>query len=506
MIIMKLYSLIFKSVLLIIIVAGTFLYSCNIDNMEHDLEDKDLYIKKVIIEAANNSFLSEDIIASVTNYSRSIVATLPAAAEGHQVVLTFDLPEQVNCNLSPGQAIDTDSTFLTISGFGFEEVYSVYLKVMEPFDSSIEFVSLWEVADNEQITLPLIETGNYNFMVFWGDGDSSIVATYDLVSASHTYASAGQYTVTIWGNIEGINFYVTNASAKNIIDILDWGQLKLGNDGFYFRGCSNLQISATNAPDLSETDNLRCMFREATSFNSPINHWDVSGVTSMWDMFYKATNFNQPLDQWDVSSVETFETMFQESAFNQDISGWNISSAKILKNMFRSTPFNQPIGNWNISNVENFQSMFRANKVFNQDLSGWGDKFLGLNINCREMFRETEYNGDLSAWDVSNITVMWDMFKASKFDNPSINNWNVSNVQSMETMFGDSQFNQDISGWNTQNVTTMKNLMQRNTAFNQNLSGWNTSKVTCNTNFDQGATSWENANKPVFATSGYFCE
>jgi surface protein len=38
------------------------------------------------------------------------------------------------------------------------------------------------------------------------------------------------------------------------------------------------------------------MFQDATSFNQPLNKWNVSNVTNMWMMFNGATSFNQPLD------------------------------------------------------------------------------------------------------------------------------------------------------------------------------------------------------------------
>ena len=43
------------------------------------------------------------------------------------------------------------------------------------------------------------------------------------------------------------------------------------------------------------------MFDNATSFNQPLNKWDVSNVTAMWNMFSGATSFNQPLNNWNVS-------------------------------------------------------------------------------------------------------------------------------------------------------------------------------------------------------------
>ena len=39
--------------------------------------------------------------------------------------------------------------------------------------------------------------------------------------------------------------------------------------------------------------------------------------------------------------------------------------------MFRGSPFNRDISNWDVSNVTNMYEMFYNNQVFNQDLSLW---------------------------------------------------------------------------------------------------------------------------------------
>src|SRR5690606_23272702 len=39
-------------------------------------------------------------------------------------------------------------------------------------------------------------------------------------------------------------------------------------------------------------------FEGATSFNQPLNNWDVSNVTNFSETFYNATSFNQDLGSW----------------------------------------------------------------------------------------------------------------------------------------------------------------------------------------------------------------
>ena len=56
-----------------------------------------------------------------------------------------------------------------------------------------------------------------------------------------------------------------------------------------------------------------------------------------------------------------------------------------------------------------------------------------------EMFYESEFNRDISKWDVSNVRNMNEMFKKSKF-NGDISKWDVSKVTDMEEMFKKSEF------------------------------------------------------------------
>ena len=56
---------------------------------------------------------------------------------------------------------------------------------------------------------------------------------------------------------------------------------------------------------MSNVTTMVSMFNEASSFNQPLNDWNVSNVTNMRGMFIMHINFNQPLNDWNVSNVTT---------------------------------------------------------------------------------------------------------------------------------------------------------------------------------------------------------
>ena len=64
--------------------------------------------------------------------------------------------------------------------------------------------------------------------------------------------------------------------------------------------------------DTSEVTDMQYLFKDAESFNQPLEKWDVSQVTNMSQMFYKATSFNQPLEKRDVSKVMNMYGMFNQ--------------------------------------------------------------------------------------------------------------------------------------------------------------------------------------------------
>ena len=74
----------------------------------------------------------------------------------------------------------------------------------------------------------------------------------------------------------------------------------------------------------------------------------------------------------------------------------------------------------------------------------------------------SDFNGDISAWDVSSVTNMVDMFMQAKTFNGDISAWDVSSVTNMVGMFMHATaFNGDISEWDVSKVSDMSNMFMQ---------------------------------------------
>jgi surface protein len=60
------------------------------------------------------------------------------------------------------------------------------------------------------------------------------------------------------------------------------------------------------------------------------------------------------------------------------------------------------------------------------------------------MFAKSKFNGDISKWDVINVTNMEMMFSGSQF-NKKINEWKVYSLQEKDDIFKDSEI--EIPYW-----------------------------------------------------------
>jgi surface protein len=405
------------------------------------------------------------------------------------------------------------------------------------------FISTWKT-DNlsatasatNQITLPLTISGSYNFMVYWGDNTSSSISSALQPEVTHSYATAGTYNVTMSGYIKGWSFN-NGRDRRKIIDISQWGSLRLGSGIAQFYGCDALTLN-----NISDTPNLYTPYNSLTNSSSSLNaafrscsllvsisranEWDTSQVTNMSQTFYTTYRYNQNIGNWNTSNVAKMDNMFcgllaykhvfnnggndsiknwdtskvqnfsqiflYNDQFNQPIGSWNVSSASIFNYMFyMNTAFNQPLNNWNTVSAISMSYMFNSASSFNQPIGSWNVSNVA---DMTQMFYTAyNFNQDIGSWDVSKVKSFYYMFagssatKTGSFNNggsDSIKNWNTISASNMYAMFyGDPNFNQPIGSWNTSNVTTMGAMFAVfygtiTGSFNQPLNSWNTSKVT----------------------------
>ena len=295
------------------------------------------------------------------------------------------------------------------------------------------FITTWKtdnpgISLTTQISIPITDSG-YDFTINWGDGSQTGWKDGDdPAGLTHTYSSAGTYRVEITGEFPRI-FFNSIGDRRKILTIEQWGDIEWGSMEGAFSGASNLELVASDAPDLRNVTNLSKMFRGASNINGNFNSWDVSGVTDMSEMFYGIFSFNGDLSNWNVSGVTNMAGTFASYSFNGDLSNWDVSSVTNMRGMFTGV-FNQDISGWNVAAVTDMSYMFSGAVSFNQDISNW---------------------------DVSSVTTMEWMFHTAWEFNQNLGGWDISNVINMsqmlhETILSTANYDATLTGWAAQNV------------------------------------------------------
>ena len=380
-------------------------------------------------------------------------------------------------------------------------------------------------SDSYEITLPV---DGYLVYVDWGDGNidygtssgpgfwSNNTIPKNIFGYTHTYATAGTYTVEVgvdqsfgWLPNDPYNYkYYDISPAANIGSswtsvvrgVQSWGEYMNPNIlSDVFRGAGTTNVYVPNYIPSSVT-HIGGMFRDCYNFNSSdILSWDTSNIVNMSAVFSGCSSFNQNVGVWDTSSATGMAAMFKGALiFNQDISGWDVSNVEGagFNSMFYSArAFNQDISGWNVtSGNTNMGEMFRDARSFNQNLNSWD---VSNNTNFTAMFQDAlVFNGNISSWDVRNSSLFNDMFNNAEQFNQDISAWQTTKVVGstfgMARMFKDATaFNQDIGGWDVGQVDLMTEMFRNATSFNQDLSEWCVENISSEpTDFDTNATSW----------------
>jgi surface protein len=515
-------------------------------------------------QLGGNTFITGDTVTATVTFSEAVTVTTSGSnnpmlnlniggttvnagyvsgSGGNVLKFTYTIPREHTLSDPNGISIAAGALSLstsTITDLTGNTATVTYASLGDQSSYKVDttsHITKWTTASASQQIGIVLNSGNYDFTVNWGDGTSNTYKGTYSSTINHTFASAGTYYVTISGNsaatavMPAIEF-----SANSLLTgVVQWGEIGLTSLSYaFYMNTAYGTLQANDLPNLTNVTNMSYMFRGATAFNLDIGGWSTGSVTDMSSMFQSAVAFNQNIGSWNTGSVTSMANMFyQTTAFNQNIGGWNTGNVTSMAGMFYgATAFNQDIGSWNTSkvttmnymfsyasafngninynsttgawntgNVTNMSYMFCYASAFNKNISGWNtskvtdmhNMFQGATAfnqdignwdtskvtDMRYMFgNATVFNQDISRWKTGSVTNMWYMFSYATAFNQDIGGWDMRNVTNIQSMFQDAPaFNQDIGRWDTSNVTWMGGTFARDTAFNQNIGGWNTSKV-----------------------------
>ncbi|WP_338791681.1 BspA family leucine-rich repeat surface protein [Bernardetia sp. MNP-M8] len=186
-----------------------------------------------------------------------------------------------------------------------------------------------------------------------------------------------------------------------------------------------------------------------------------------------------------------FRIHWQSQSKIRTIEEWGINVWKSMSSTFNgctNLTYNA-IDTPNLSQVSLLADMFNRCTAFNGNIGNWNTENV---TSMSSMFeRASSFNQDIGNWNTESVTSMSSMFKGASSFNQDIGNWNTESVTSMTSMFeGASSFNQDIGNWNTSTVIGMSAMFRYATSFNQPIGNWNTQSVMYMSNMFENASSF----------------
>ena len=138
------------------------------------------------------------------------------------------------------------------------------------------------------------------------------------------------------------------------------------------------------------------------------------------------------------------------------------------------------ISSWDVSNVTDMSYLFYESSS-THNLSNWDVSSVE---NLTYTFANSSFNGFVNNWELSSLTDMSSTFYNSRLgSNVDISGWDVSNVSIMRktfhrTYWGGNVGISDLSNWNVGNVTSMSKMFFGNQSLDLNISSWDVSSVT----------------------------
>ena len=355
--------------------------------------------------------------------------------------------------------INLDNLDVGTAFYGTRNISKVFLGATLVFGDDAFTFDVEIPQDGNTFSLPLDSSSTINSTVDWGDSSSDTITSFDQAESTHTYTTAGTYTVKMLGTVNGWAF--NNAGDRLLIrDISRWGIFNWSKKSAFY-GCAGLTVSALDRP-LITTDQFYAEFAGCTALTEvpSLGNWDVSSLTKIQYMFYQSPNVTSiDVSDWDVSNVTIFSNMFNTLLTEignlisiGDISGWDVSNGTSFQNMFRGTGITSiDISGWDLRGTTNgnrFASGVFASCISLQSITARNIQ-LGNKINY--MFQETEslQSLDLTGADFSLVTEAMYAFAGCDLPSIDVSGFGFGALTEVEYMF------QNMTSTTTVNISNL---------------------------------------------------
>jgi hypothetical protein len=398
-----------------------------------------------------------------------------------------------------------------------------------------------KVPDNFEAGIPFcptsfFDTTDINLEIDWGEGGSNQTITSDTDSSvskngvngslqvTHTYSSAGRYTVKVYGgygtsgSIDGTEkiafaqrsnqnsvtgevedysanssydtFGGTGSTTRKIYKIDSWAGFYVHGQGD-FKGFEKLWSIPSSAPNFIYSDYPDASIQLSSSGDATI---------LMNNTFKNCAKFDIRLDSWTtaISKCTSLQGTFEGSAFNKPMWKWRTHTSNVtnMTRMFADCPFNKSVANLDVSSITTLKEMFKDNTAYNQGMSKWFNDGGGpYNPTTTEgMFQgATSFNKYLK-WDTSTITNMSSMFKDSNYSQ-GVQHWDTSEVTDFSSFLENTSFNKPLKNLDLGKASDVSNFLAGNTTFDKDISSLDISNALSNDNF---APNLSAAKAPTF--------
>lgn len=399
----------------------------------------------------------------VTSFTASDVLLVNASVEGlvQTNTTTYVVTVRPTTFGTVSLSVPADSV---VDGAGntniISNLYSIYY-----IGSTDNFVSTWKTnINNETITLPLVEGYDYDFVVDWGDGSSSIITSYNDSDVTHSYLADDTYTITISGKLEAFSF--NNSGDKDkLIHITDLGDMGWKDLSGAFYGASNLQTFTGGVT--SNVTSMKNMFADCPSLTTiNMTSLDTSNVLSMSGMFKNLTGVDElELSNFDTSNVQDMSFMFYgANDINQlNVDQFNTSSVTKMNSMFENMTRLRSINlrNFDTRNVTTMKRMFSGDTSLIVTRVDYFDTRSLTDMSYMYANTPSLRRLNISSFDTSNVVYMNSLFEgSSKMSSIDLSNFNTASVEKMSYMFsGMSKLEElDLSHFDVSKVVEIEGM------------------------------------------------